>query len=342
MEETPNKGANKREASSPPYSEAVTLKKNRHKPTIQEMSSIFEAETTSTATCDVSKMGDITQVNTGDGDVVHLISQPMEASDIVQIASELRSLMRPELKSLIQEFSPTIKEVVKEAMQEVAREIGELKTSNQRLTKANEDLLRKNKELEKRVEEIELGNDALEQYSRRNSLRISGIPELPGESRDELVLKLAGDLDVQLIDSDIDRSHRVGRPRDRQTSGRPRHRDILVKFATYNARRRLVNVRKSLRDRQDMKHIYINEDLIKTRSKMMYDARCLVRVGQLKSAYVSDGKIFIRNNQEERRLIACAGDLLAYGDPREAREGLTGRHHPASPSRARPSTSQWT
>ena len=78
------------------------------------MSSIFEAETTSTATCDVSEMGDITQVNTGDGDVVHLISQPMEASDIVQIASELRSLMRPELKSLIQEFSPTIKEVVKE------------------------------------------------------------------------------------------------------------------------------------------------------------------------------------------------------------------------------------
>ena len=96
-------------------------------------------------------MGDITQVNTGDGDVVHFISQPMEASDIVQIASELRSLMRPELKSLIQEFSYTIKEVVKEAMQEVAREIGELKTSNQRLTKANEDLVRKNKELEKRA-----------------------------------------------------------------------------------------------------------------------------------------------------------------------------------------------
>ena len=93
-------------------------------------------------------MGDITQVNTGDGDVVHFISQPMEASDIVLIASELRSLMRPELKSLIQEFSYTIKEVVKEAMQEVACE---LKTSNQRLTKANEDLVRKNKELEKRA-----------------------------------------------------------------------------------------------------------------------------------------------------------------------------------------------
>ena len=161
MEQMPNKGANKREASSPLYSEAVTLKKTRHKSNIQGMSSTIEAETMSTATCDVSEMGDITQVNTGDGDVVHLISQPIEASDIVQIASELRSLMRPELKSLIQEISPTIKEVVKEAMQEVPREISELKTSNQRLTKANEDLLRNNKELEKRVEEIELGNDAL-------------------------------------------------------------------------------------------------------------------------------------------------------------------------------------
>ena len=64
-----------------------------------------------------------------------------------------------------------------------------------------------------------------------------------------------------------------------------------------------------------MKNVYINEDLTRTRSKMMYmyDARCLVRVGQLKSAYVSDGKVFIRNYQEEHGLFICAGDLLAFG-----------------------------
>ena len=98
-----------------------------------------------------------------------------------------------------------------------------------------------NKELEKRVVVLERDTDALEQYSRRNSVRVSGIPEQNNEITDDVILKLAEDMNVQISRADTDRSHRVGRLEDtRRTHSevrtRIRHRVIIVKFATYNAR----------------------------------------------------------------------------------------------------------
>ena len=47
-------------------------------------------------------------------------------------------------------------------------------------------------------------------------------------------------------------------------------------------------------------------------------------MGKLKSAYSSDGKIFIRDNDEERYMIKSKSDILQYGNPDEARIKLTG------------------
>ena len=68
--------------------------------------------------------------------------------------------------------------------------------------------------------------DNAEQYSRRNSLRMSGVPETATENTDTLVLDAARAINSDIDLCDIDRSHRVGRPR----AGKPR--DIIVKFAT--------------------------------------------------------------------------------------------------------------
>ena len=59
---------------------------------------------------------------------------------------------------------------------------------------------------------------------------------------------------------------------------------------------------------------------------------CLVKSGQLNSSYASDGKEFIKDKHNERHLITQNSDLLAYGDPREAREALARGRHPAPPS----------
>ena len=45
--------------------------------------------------------------------------------------------------------------------------------------------------LEQEVSDLRLKNDELEQYTRRYSLRISGIPETEGENSDDVVLNVS-------------------------------------------------------------------------------------------------------------------------------------------------------
>ena len=92
-----------------------------------------------------------------------------------------------------------------------------------------------------RISKVESDNDSLELYTRRNSVRISGIPEELSENTADKVIKLADKLDFILTSADIDRSHRVGKPDNRghtAASSRTSYRNIIVKFAICNARHR--------------------------------------------------------------------------------------------------------
>ena len=171
------------------------------------------------------------QSNTGDA--IHLLSQPINPLDIVRIASELRSMMLPELKSLITDMVPFIKTIVKGAVSEAT---GAFNDELRKLKEDNENFKKVNSALEKRISQAEYDNDALEQYSRRNSVRISGVNEAIDEDTDSIVMRIAEKLDVPMSTADIDRSHRVGKINEQGRNGRRRPRDILVKFSTYNAR----------------------------------------------------------------------------------------------------------
>ena len=214
---------------------------------------------------------------------VHMLSQSINPVDIVQKAAELRYMMLPELKALLADQIPEIKMMVvgavKEATDVLTEQVKDLQDENKSLVKANSDL-------EKRLSQVESDNDSLEQYSRRNSIRISGCPEVAEENTDEIVIKLSQELDASICPSDIDRSHRVGNVVDR---GRASSSDILVKLGTYNARQRLFLKQRELREKDTTKHIFLNKDLTKIRSKLLYEARCLVRINKLKAAFAYDG-----------------------------------------------------
>ena len=79
--------------------------------------------------------------------------------------------------------------------------------SNLLLAKNNSEI----KELNTRVTE-QNKCDELEQYSRRNVIRIRGIPEKAGEETDAVIRELVEKkLGVKIAAHDIVRSHRVGR-----------------------------------------------------------------------------------------------------------------------------------
>ena len=132
---------------------------------------------------------------------VHFLSQPIVPSDIVGIASELRSLMLPEISKLFKEQLPHIQTIVNTVVSEAT---GALKDEIQYLCDENASLQSENESLRERISKVESDNESLEQYTRRNSVRISGIPEELSENTDDIVLKLADKLDVPMTSADIE------------------------------------------------------------------------------------------------------------------------------------------
>ena len=77
-----------------------------------------------------------------------------------------------------------------------------------------------------------------EQYSRRFSLRINGIPTAAKETADDCLRKVKEEvakLGVNIKDCEFDRAHRVGSAKD--SKGVPKKdRQMIVRFATFRAR----------------------------------------------------------------------------------------------------------
>ena len=99
-------------------------------------------------------------------------------------------------------------------------------------------------ELERHSKEIDALMDALEQYSRGNSMRIDGIKENDTECLIHTVLHLFNtrmQVSPPLLPSDIDRVHRVGR----KSPGK--NRTVLVKFTTGIAKDKVYRVRSNLK-----------------------------------------------------------------------------------------------
>ena len=110
----------------------------------------------------------------------------LSEDNLAQISVYLRSSFENELPSLV---SSIVEGVVSSLSEKIKL------------------LTDENTQLKRRVHELEVKVDRAEQYSRRNCLRVSGIPETDGESVEEKVLEIATAVESDISISDIDRSH---------------------------------------------------------------------------------------------------------------------------------------
>lgn len=160
-------------------------------------------------------------------------------------------------------------------------------------------LIEENAALKARVATLELKSDASEQYSRRNLLRISGIPEDPSEDTDEKVLGIAKSLGATISLEDIDRSHRSGTRKTfasaAASKGPVKPRDILVKFSTYRARQKLFTLKSKLKT-TGYSGVFLNEDLTHVRKGIFFEARKLKKAKYINSVWSHDGLIIIKDN----------------------------------------------
>ena len=106
--------------------------------------------------------------------------------------------------------------------------------------------------LKNEVQLLKFELDRQNQYSRRESVRISGISETEGENTNDILEKLAADIGVSLTQDDISVSHRLPR---RPGTAKP----IIVKFVRRDTKTTLMKSKRRLRD-IDRKGVYLNDE----------------------------------------------------------------------------------
>lgn len=163
------------------------------------------------------------------------------------------------------------------------------------------ELIKENEILTKRVNELEFRLQNQEQYSRRNCAVVTGIPEPKDgkENTDDIILKLAKDMGMDLKPCDISRSHRLRSRRNKAP------RDIVFRFVSYNKRAQFFKSKKSLREKEKYKSVYVQEHLTTQRAGVFYEARRLRKEGAIENTWTYDGRICVKIKDSIHQVTTC-------------------------------------
>lgn len=138
--------------------------------------------------------------------------------------------------------------------------------------------------LEAAVRRLTYENDRLQQYSRRESVRIFGMKQADRETAEQVeekVMEVVRDAGVQIKGEDIAACHRAGKI---VNGARP----ILVKFVSRKKRRELMLQKKSLRGKDKYNGVFIGDDLTPLRSRLLGYVK---RIPNVEKAWCIDGRI---------------------------------------------------
>ena len=233
-----------------------------------------------------NKQADVSNISAiADSPRVHLAD-----TDFLKIQSLVKDMMHTQIE-------PMVKSIVSDITSVMTTQISNLE-------KERDALRSRVKSLEDKVESLDIACDTAEQYSRRNCLRIVGVPEDPLENTDDVILNIAKETQSNITIADIDRSHRVAQPETRTSP-----KSIIVKFVSYRARYNFYKNRSSLKGNATFPSVYINEDLTSARNKLFGKARKLMKDGKISKCWTYDGRINIVDNSDTKFVVNQLSEL---------------------------------
>lgn len=153
-------------------------------------------------------------------------------------------------------------------------------------------------DLKTQIVEIRDEKDNMEQFSRKNNIRIFGINETNKENTNELVINLIQNkLNITIDPGEIDMCYRVG------TNTEEKVRPILVKFKSNEVRNEIFYKKKTLKGTR----ITIREDLTKNRVKLV---KIAVEKFGAKNVWTNGGKIII-HHANKKNIIRNIENILS-------------------------------
>ena len=120
--------------------------------------------------------------------------------------------------------------------------------------------------LKVRVEEQKAASEKLEQYTRKENVKIFGLNESENENLEEKVVILSKEAGVDITSNDISVCHRL----PGNGSG---PRPVIVKFVRRKTKASIMKSKKNLRTKPDYQNVYVSDDLTSTRMKIVKGLR---------------------------------------------------------------------
>lgn len=210
---------------------------------------------------------------------------------------EVQSAIKAEVQKKVDNVNQKLKEVVnkvktQEAVtEELRHKMSGLETNAENLKKQNDTLANGCKKLEDtliekevKIKSMDRRNNDLEQYTRRNSIRIYGLRNVKKETYFDTcnkVLSLVNDkLGIKLRNCDVDMAHRIGK------FNRDGDRPVICKFVQRFAKHDIIRARRKLKGT----HYVIQEDLTVTNAKLLENVTSYSKV---KAAWSDEGRLII-------------------------------------------------
>lgn len=146
--------------------------------------------------------------------------------------------------------------------------------------------------------------DKLNQYSRKENIRISGLQEVEGTDDFTIFKQLCEKIEVDVKKEDIVACHRVGDPKRKP-------RQMLVRFVTRDLKFKIFTNKKKLKDDASLSKVYINEDLTLLRMKLLQYVKKLENVN---AAFTRDGKVQCIMKDGKKFTVENPDDLFNLGE----------------------------
>ena len=239
-----------------------------------------------------------------------------DAPPISTTGVAVRDIVKAVMVEMAPLFERTIKEAVATAIEAMLPQLeASIAAENDRLTKEVGHL---RSALQSQAFEL----DRLAQYSRRENVRLHGVPETADENTNDVVIAIASDMGVHIDERDICISHRL------QKSRSMKERPIIVRFVRRDTKTALMKKKKTLRNIDHHRNTFVNDDLTPLRSKML---RALKLDEQVKRVWTIDGSfhcIVMEGNVEVKKRLDSPDDLFKLGWSEEKIEnsGLFSHH----------------
>ena len=191
--------------------------------------------------------------------------------------------------------------------------ISQLHSTNEKIRSDLTVVKNVNAKLEERIISLEKSQAKSEQYSRRNNIELSGIPnDIPEDNLEKVVIGICHDSDVEIEPKDIDGCHRL--PASRYS--RDSNKRVIVKFVNRKHPEAMLRNKKSISNK-DFSHLNVHGKVFVSVSLCPYyryiwgKCKDLQRRGKIYQVFCLGGTIAVKvTERSSARKIFHECDLL--------------------------------